>query len=101
MDIPNRDNGVYPSTPPPSPGTPPVGFLPAQPRFDMFGLEMLKEYYVDGVKFGPPFFRPIIERCMEFEFDSQDILIAAYPKSGVCFMLCFCPHFVEICGQNY
>jgi len=56
----------------PAPGPPFEG--------EVRGFEMNYEY--GDCEFGVTFPKEVIQKCEEFEFDSSDVVLAAYPKTG-------------------
>merc|ERR1712004_941927 len=61
------DSSKFPSPDPPYEG-------------EVKGFEAHYEY--KGFTFGPPFDKDTVMGCEGFEFDSRDIILAAFPKTG-------------------
>ena len=40
------------------------------------------DYDYKDARFGPPFFKEVIEKCEKFQFNELDIVLSAYPKTG-------------------
>ena len=40
------------------------------------------DYHLEGVRFGNPFIKESVEKCMKFDFHPEDTIIVGFPKSG-------------------